>query len=106
MCSSDLERYRKVEAARRAEQDLMVAYERLEAPACRMAFLRAALNDPVMAEGWRCGCCDLCGGLVLDVGTAVKAREAAQKKPRKQGVCGAWKKWRGWQDSNPRPLGS
>ena len=93
----DAERYRRVEAARTAEQDLMVAYERLEAPACRMAFLRAALDDPVMAEGWRCGCCDLCGGLVLDVGTAAKEREAAHEcltrvgvliEPRKQWPVG------------------
>ncbi|WP_434056499.1 RecQ family ATP-dependent DNA helicase [Georgenia wangjunii] len=35
------------------------------ADACRMAFLRAQLDDPDLAPGWRCGRCDLCGGLDL-----------------------------------------
>ena len=64
----DAERYARVEAARKAEQEAMLAYERLRAPACRMAFLRAALDDPEMPEGWRCGACDLCGGLDLPQG--------------------------------------
>lgn len=61
----DAERYRRVEAARLAEQEAMLRYETLEAPACRMAFLRSALDDPALEEGWRCGTCDLCGGLLL-----------------------------------------
>ena len=69
----DAERYARVEAARRAEQEAMLTYERLgAAPApgqgsspCRMAFLRSVLDDPQLEPGWRCGTCDLCGGLDL-----------------------------------------
>ena len=71
--SYDAERYRRVEAARVAEQESMLAYEALEAPACRMAFLRTELDDPEMTSPWRCGRCDLCGG--LSPGAAVDARE-------------------------------
>ena len=71
--SYDAERYAKVDAARRAEQEAMIAYEELEADPgfeqgpipCRMAFLRSVLDDPLLEPGWRCGACDLCGGLEL-----------------------------------------
>ncbi|OJX95590.1 MAG: recombinase RecQ [Micrococcales bacterium 73-15] len=32
------------------------------ADACRLAFLRAQLDDPDLTPGWRCGRCDLCAG--------------------------------------------
>lgn len=74
--SYDAERYARLDAARRIEQEAMVIYEHLgrtgsdavssQAGAlCRMAFLRSALDDPHLEQGWRCGACDLCGGLVL-----------------------------------------
>ena len=71
--SYDAQRYAQVEAARRAEQEAMVAYERLgtgsgsgrTTMSCRMAFLRSELDDPLLEPGWRCGACDLCGGLDL-----------------------------------------
>ena len=117
----DADRYARLEAARLAEQEAMVAYEHLGAEplgtkragavprlggalrpaddanrggtgagigtvagagagACRMAFLRQALDDPEVTEGWRCGACDLCGGLVLpqapDAGQVGVARQA------------------------------
>ena len=69
----DAQRYARVDAARRAEQEAMVAYERLGTDtgpgrttvSCRMAFLRSVLDDPLLEQGWRCGACDLCGGLDL-----------------------------------------
>lgn len=69
----DAQRYARVEDARRAEQEAMVAYERLGTDtgpgrttvSCRMAFLRSVLDDPLLEQGWRCGACDLCGGLDL-----------------------------------------
>ena len=71
--SYDAQRYARVDAARRAEQEAMIAYEQLGAGTdsattavpCRMAFLRAALDDPHLEPGWHCGACDLCGGLFL-----------------------------------------
>lgn len=82
----DAERYQRVEAARLAEQDSMLRYERLEAPQCRMAFLRAALDDPEMPEGWRCGKCDLCGGLDLAAAASATEVEAARESLTRVGV--------------------
>ncbi len=53
----DAERYERVAAARVAEQQLMVDYERTDG--CRMAFLQETLDDP-SAEP--CGRCDGCAG--------------------------------------------
>ena len=82
----DSERYQRVEAARLGEQDSMLRYERLEAPQCRMAFLRAALDDPEMPEGWRCGKCDLCGGLDLATAASATEVEAARESLTRVGV--------------------
>ncbi len=51
----DAERYERVAAARRQEQDLMLDYERTVE--CRMAFLQRCLDDPTDAD---CGRCDTC----------------------------------------------
>jgi len=56
----DADRYERVEAARRAEQEAMLAYETTEG--CRLAFLRRALDDPELAPDWTCGRCDRCRG--------------------------------------------
>lgn len=53
----DAERYDRIAAARVAEQDAMVAYENLAAPACRMVFLTGELDDP---DTTPCGRCDTC----------------------------------------------
>jgi ATP-dependent DNA helicase RecQ len=53
----DAERYERVAAARRREQDLMVAYE--QTSGCRMAFLQESLDDPTAQA---CGRCDGCAG--------------------------------------------
>ena len=70
------------QAARIAEQEAMERYEALEAPECRMAFLRSALDDPVMPAHWRCGGCDLCGGLVLKRTARADDVEAARASRR------------------------
>ncbi|WP_159808491.1 RecQ family ATP-dependent DNA helicase [Cellulomonas citrea] len=56
----DADRYARLDAARRAEQQAMVEY--IATPGCRMAFLRTALDDPQLAAdpSWRCGTCDRC----------------------------------------------
>ncbi len=53
----DAERYARVAAARQAEQQLMVDYERTDA--CRMAFLQECLDDDTASP---CGRCDGCAG--------------------------------------------
>lgn len=60
----DAERYARVAATRRTEEQAMLAY--VATPGCRMAFLRAALDDPALPEGWRCERCDRCTGEVAD----------------------------------------
>jgi len=80
----DAERYARVEATRLQEQQAMVDYQRLGAGACRMAFLRHQLDDPDLVEGWRCGRCDLCGGLALEAAvdaSAVQQVRAALDRP-------------------------
>ncbi|MGC5626857.1 RecQ family ATP-dependent DNA helicase [Georgenia sp. Z1344] len=72
----DAARYERVEDARRREADAMLAYARLEPPECRMAVLRTHLDDPDLEQGWRCGRCDLCGGMEL---AATVDAEAAQQ---------------------------
>ncbi|MFN2451259.1 MAG: RecQ family zinc-binding domain-containing protein, partial [Candidatus Dormibacteria bacterium] len=57
----DAERYARVAEARQAEQRAMLDY--IATGACRMQFLREALDDPETAP---CGRCDNCGGLSLD----------------------------------------
>ncbi|PKW28013.1 RecQ family ATP-dependent DNA helicase [Phycicoccus duodecadis] len=53
----DAERYERVAAARRDEQQLMVDYE--ATAACRMAFLQECLDDDTAVP---CGRCDGCAG--------------------------------------------
>ncbi|WP_192596495.1 RecQ family ATP-dependent DNA helicase [Nesterenkonia lutea] len=53
----DAERYDTILAMRRAEQQLMLDYERLPAGVCRMVFLAHALDDDAAQP---CGRCDTC----------------------------------------------
>ncbi|HEX2849070.1 MAG TPA: RecQ family ATP-dependent DNA helicase [Acidimicrobiales bacterium] len=63
----DEQRVERVTALRREEQAAMIGYARTAG--CRMAFLRAALDD---ASDERCGRCDTCTGSVAP-GDAVRA---------------------------------
>ena len=82
----DAERYARVEAARADEQGLMLAYEHLPAPQCRMAFLRGVLDDPDLEPAWRCGSCDLCGGLDLSPTASREEVAAARRSLDRVGV--------------------
>lgn len=59
----DAERYARVSATRKAEQQAMLDY--IAGTGCRMAYLRRALDDPELTDDrdWRCGRCDRCTGL-------------------------------------------
>ncbi len=59
----DADRYARVAQTRASEQQAMVDYE--HTISCRMAFLRAALDDPELTPGWSCGRCDRCSELGL-----------------------------------------
>ncbi|KAJ8142712.1 hypothetical protein OY671_004148 [Metschnikowia pulcherrima] len=78
----DAERYERVDATRSAEQQAMLDYEATDG--CRMAFSRAALDDPELEDGWRCGRCDTCGGVTspaLPDAEAVAAARADMDRP-------------------------
>ena len=53
---------------------------------CRMAYLRAQLNDPELAPGWRCGRCDQCGGMELPEAPDAEAIAAARAEMDRPGV--------------------
>jgi ATP-dependent DNA helicase RecQ len=75
----DAERYARLDEVRRAEQQAMRAYLRLDS--CRMRYLRTQLDDPAAED---CGRCDNCGGLTLTASapdTAVAEAEASLQRP-------------------------
>ncbi|WP_436701074.1 DEAD/DEAH box helicase [Nocardioides sp. BYT-33-1] len=82
----DAERYARVAAARRAEQDAMLGY--LASDECRMRYLRRQLDDPeVLADpSWTCGRCDNCGGLRLSAQVSAAAVEEAAERIARPGV--------------------
>lgn len=91
----DEPRYRKIDEARRREQQAMLDY--LSTDGCRMAFLRAQLDDPDLTEGERCGRCDNCTGAryeaVVDQAAAEDTRQRLMRPgvelaPRKQWPSG------------------
>ncbi|MDQ3152641.1 MAG: RecQ family ATP-dependent DNA helicase, partial [Actinomycetota bacterium] len=77
----DAERYARIAAARRAEQDAMRSY--VDTTGCRMEFLRRVLDDPAAAP---CGRCDNCTGRHRSADVPERARTAARERLRKPGV--------------------
>lgn len=80
----DEPRYRKLDEARRREQQAMLDYQSTQE--CRMTFLRAQLDDPELAEGTRCGRCDNCAGGVYSAQVESTAVDAAQERLQRPGV--------------------
>ncbi|MFC3848798.1 RecQ family ATP-dependent DNA helicase [Corynebacterium hansenii] len=94
----DAARYGGLAEARKAEQDAMVAYERLGddgstgADACRMLFLRRQLDDPT-ATG-PCGRCDNCTGRRLSPDVDADVDEIVRVRLTEPGVrMPARKQW-------------
>jgi ATP-dependent DNA helicase RecQ len=77
----DAERYARVAADRRAEQQAMRDY--VGTTGCRMEFLRRCLDDPEAAP---CGRCDNCTGLPLSAEVTQPSLLAAQAALGKAGV--------------------
>jgi ATP-dependent DNA helicase RecQ len=93
--SYDEARYEKLEQARRREQQAMLDYQSTDD--CRMAFLRAQLDDPDLVPGSKCGRCDNCSGqrysATVDSASVDAARDQLQRPgvelaPRKQWPTG------------------
>jgi len=80
----DEARYRKLDEARRAEQRAMLDYQ--VTGDCRMAFLRAQLDDPELSTGARCGRCDNCTGGTYSTEVGSAAVEAAERRLAQPGV--------------------
>lgn len=80
----DAERYRRLDEARRIEQQAMLDYETTDQ--CRMAFLRAQLDDPDLADGTVCGRCDNCSGTRLDPRVEPAAVDSAQQHLQRPGI--------------------
>ncbi|MET4223389.1 ATP-dependent DNA helicase RecQ [Oerskovia enterophila] len=80
----DADRYARVEQTRLAEQRSMIDYEATSG--CRMAFLRATLDDPELEPGWTCGRCDRCGGVDLPAAPDAEAVSAARADMDRPGV--------------------
>ncbi|WP_069388220.1 RecQ family ATP-dependent DNA helicase, partial [Cellulosimicrobium cellulans] len=80
----DAERYARVDQTREAEQKAMLDYQ--ATTGCRMAFLRAALDDPELEPGWECGRCDRCGGVTLPAVPDAEAVAAARADMDRPGV--------------------
>ena len=77
----DAERYERVAAARQAEQQLMVDYERTDA--CRMAFLQECLDDETAVA---CGRCDGCAGPWYATDVPDRVVGAARERLARTGV--------------------
>jgi ATP-dependent DNA helicase RecQ len=77
----DAERYAKVDATRRAEQQAMTDYQRLGS--CRMRFLREQLDDPGATD---CGRCDNCTGVPLTDRVTDTAIDEASERLARPGV--------------------
>ncbi|WP_440313066.1 RecQ family ATP-dependent DNA helicase [Leucobacter chromiireducens] len=77
----DAERYRRIAAAREAEQEAMLRYERGDA--CRMAELQRELDDPTAAD---CGRCDVCAGPWYPAEVAAGATARATSRLQQAGV--------------------
>ncbi len=77
----DAERYRRISAAREAEQESMLVYERGEH--CRMELLQRDLDDPNAAP---CGRCDVCAGPWYPSDVPSDASERAAGRLERVGV--------------------
>jgi ATP-dependent DNA helicase RecQ len=80
----DEPRYRKLDAARRREQQAMLDYQSTDG--CRMAFIRRQLDDPSMRDGERCGRCDNCTGIRTSAHVDASAAEDTRQRLMRPGV--------------------
>jgi ATP-dependent DNA helicase RecQ len=80
----DEARYRKLDEARQREQQAMLDYQATDG--CRMAFLRAQLDDPELREDERCGRCDNCTGVRASGDVAPDAVENTRARLMRPGV--------------------
>ncbi|MER7012605.1 RecQ family ATP-dependent DNA helicase [Saccharopolyspora sp. NPDC000359] len=96
----DAERYQRIAAERRAEQQAMLDY--LATSSCRMEFLRRQLDDPQAAP---CGRCDNCTGSGYSGDVDDQAVQQAEERLRRPGVeVSPRKMWPSGMDALGVPL--
>lgn len=94
----DAERYARVAQSRQDEQQSMLDY--VATPGCRMAYLRAVLDDPDLDSAWRCGRCDRCGGVGLPDAPGPEAVASTRAEMDRVGVdVMARRQWPSGMDS-------
>ncbi|GAY12108.1 RecQ family ATP-dependent DNA helicase [Pseudonocardia sp. N23] len=86
----DAERHQRIAAARKVEQQAMLDY--IATDRCRLAFLRAQLDDPGADDDPRCGRCDICTGQVFSPDVDAAAATAAATRIARPGVVVAPRK--------------
>ncbi len=88
----DEQRYRNLDEARSREQQAMLDYQGTDG--CRMAFLRAQLDDPELGADERCGRCDNCTGQRYNADVDAAAAEDTRQRLMRPGVeLAARKQW-------------
>jgi ATP-dependent DNA helicase RecQ len=100
----DGDRYDRIAAARRAEQQHMLDYEDLPdgEAGCRMQFLQRVLDDPTAAP---CGRCDRCAGVWFPTGVSGDSTGAATDALQRVGVAiEPRKQWPSGADSRGLPV--
>jgi len=80
----DEPRYRKLDEARKREQQAMLDYQRTDE--CRMTFLRRQLDDPSLGKDERCGRCDNCTGEHPSADVDESTTEATRQRLMRPGV--------------------
>ncbi|MGN6444812.1 DEAD/DEAH box helicase [Amnibacterium sp.] len=100
----DAERYERIAAARRAEQQHMLDYESLPPgpEGCRMQYLQRVLDDPTAAP---CGRCDRCAAPWYPTAVSVDSSGTAGAALRRVGVpIEARKQWPPGADTRGLPV--
>lgn len=82
--SYDEARYRKLDEARKREQQAMLDYQATDG--CRMVFLRGQLDDPDLKDGELCGRCDNCTGSTYSADVDQAITEATRARLMRPGV--------------------
>ncbi len=80
----DEPRYRKLDEARKREQQAMLDYQ--STAECRMSFLRGQLDDPSLGQDERCGRCDNCTGEHVSADVDAATTEATRQRLMRPGV--------------------
>lgn len=80
----DAARYERVAETRRVEAQAMLDY--VATDGCRMRYLRAQLDDPALPDGWTCGRCDRCGGVLLPPPPSSESVAEARSEMDRPGV--------------------